>query len=77
MNAPALPKMNVGEFLAWSERQPDDRHELVDGTIVAMTRDTVRHNLTKFAAKNAPSLTTNATSAAPLTRALRTTAISQ
>jgi Uma2 family endonuclease len=55
MNAPALPKkrMNVDEFLAWSERQPDDRYELVDGEVVAMTRDTVRHNLTKAAALRA------------------------
>jgi Uma2 family endonuclease len=50
MNVPGLPKMNVSEFLAWSERQPDNRYELVDGKVVAMTRDTVRHNLTKFAA---------------------------
>jgi Uma2 family endonuclease len=51
MNAPVLPKarMNVDEFLAWSKRQPDDRYELVDGEITAMTRDTVRHNRTKFA----------------------------
>jgi Uma2 family endonuclease len=51
MNAPVLPKarMKVDEFLAWSERQPDDRYELVDGEIVAMTRDTVRHNRTKAA----------------------------
>jgi Uma2 family endonuclease len=46
-----LPKvrMKVDEFLAWSKRQPDDRYELVDGEIVAMTRDTVRHNRTKAA----------------------------
>jgi Uma2 family endonuclease len=52
MNAPVVPKvrMKVDEFLAWSEQQPDDRYELVDGEIVAMTRDTVRHNRTKFAA---------------------------
>jgi Uma2 family endonuclease len=52
MNAPGFPKvrMKVDEFLAWSERQPDDRYELVDGQIVAMTRDTVRHNRTKAAA---------------------------
>jgi len=52
MNAPRVPKvrMKVEEFLVWSERQPDYRYELVDGEIVAMTRDTVRHNLTKFAA---------------------------
>jgi Uma2 family endonuclease len=52
MNAPVLPKarMKVDEFLAWSERQPDDRYELVDGEIVAMAGDSVRHNRTKFAA---------------------------
>jgi Uma2 family endonuclease len=52
MNAPVVPKiqMNADEFLAWSERQPDDRYELVDGEIVAMTRDTVGHNRTKAAA---------------------------
>jgi Uma2 family endonuclease len=46
-----LPKvrMKVDEFLLWSARQPDDRYELVDGEIVAMTRDTVRHNRTKAA----------------------------
>jgi Uma2 family endonuclease len=42
--------MNIDEFLLWSERQPDDRYELVDGEIVAMTRDTARHNRTKGAA---------------------------
>jgi len=52
MNVSVIPKvrMNVDEFLAWSERQPDDRYELVDGEIVAMTRDTVRHNRAKAAA---------------------------
>jgi Uma2 family endonuclease len=45
----AVPKarMDVAEFLAWSEGQPDDRYELVEGEVVAMTRDTVRHNQTK------------------------------
>jgi Uma2 family endonuclease len=43
-------RMNVDEFLAWSERQPDDRYELVDGEIVTMTRDTIGHNQAKFAA---------------------------
>ncbi len=52
MNAPVLPKvrMNVDEFLVWSERQPDDRYELVDGEIIAMTRDTIGHNQAKLAA---------------------------
>jgi Uma2 family endonuclease len=53
MNASALPKqrMKVPEFLAWAEKQPETaRYELVDGEIVAMTRDTIRHNRTKLAA---------------------------
>jgi Uma2 family endonuclease len=49
MSAQPKVRMKVDEFLAWSERQPDDRYELVDGEIVAMTRDTVRHNRTKAA----------------------------
>src|SRR5438067_1331595 len=55
MNVNVLPRtrMNVDEFLAWSARQPDDRYELVDGKIIAMTRDSVRHNRTKFAAARA------------------------
>jgi len=52
VNVPLSPKvrMKVDEFLVWSERQPDDRYELIDGKIVAMTRDTVRHNRAKLAA---------------------------
>jgi Uma2 family endonuclease len=42
--------MNVAEFLVWTEARPDDRYELVDGEIVAMTRDTVRHNRAKASA---------------------------
>jgi Uma2 family endonuclease len=55
MNAPGVPKvrMKVDEFLVWSARQSDDRYELADGEIVAMTRDTVLHNQTKFAAARA------------------------
>jgi Uma2 family endonuclease len=52
MNVSLAPnvRMNVEEFLVWSERQPDDRYELVDGEIVAMTRDTIGHNRAKGAA---------------------------
>jgi len=53
MNTHALPRqrMKVPEFLAWLDKQPEtDRYELVDGEIVAMTRDTVRHNRAKAAA---------------------------
>jgi Uma2 family endonuclease len=57
MNVPVFPKvrMNVDEFLAWSEREPDDhRYELVDGEVVAVARqETVRHNLAKGAASRA------------------------
>jgi Uma2 family endonuclease len=52
MNVSLAPdvRMNVDEFLAWSGRQPDeDRYELVDGEVVAMTRDTALHNRTKGA----------------------------
>lgn len=49
VHVPAKVRMKVDEFLVWSERQPDDRYELVEGEIVAMTRDTVRHNRTKAA----------------------------
>ena len=44
-------QMKVPEFLAWAEKQPETaRYEIVDGEIVAMTRDTVGHNRAKFAA---------------------------
>ena len=46
-------RMNVDEFLAWSEQRPDDRYELVDGEIVAITRDTIQHNRSKGAAYRA------------------------
>jgi Uma2 family endonuclease len=50
VNAPALPKvrMNVDEFLAWSEAQSRGRYELVDGEIVAMSPERARHNLVKL-----------------------------
>ncbi len=50
MNARALPthKMNVEEFLAWAERQPEGRFELVDGEVVAMSPERVRHTIVKL-----------------------------
>jgi len=50
MNAPALPKqrMKVPEFLAWANEQLDSRYELVDGEVVAMAPDRLRHNLVKL-----------------------------
>jgi Uma2 family endonuclease len=54
MNVSLVPnvRMNVDEFFAWSERQPDDdRYELVDGAVVVVARqETIRHNLAKGAA---------------------------
>ena len=47
----ALPKqrMKVPEFLAWAEAQPQGRYELVNGEVVAMAPERVRHNLVKAA----------------------------
>jgi len=45
--------MKVPDFLAWAEAQGEGRYELVDGEIVATTRDTVRHNRAKVAAYRA------------------------
>ncbi len=47
-------RMNVEEFLAWSERQPvEDRYELVDGEVVSMSPERYRHSLVKFEAAKA------------------------
>ena len=45
MNAPVryTPRFTIGEFLAWAEKQPDGRWELVDGEIVAMAPERVLH----------------------------------
>ncbi len=43
------PPMKVAEFLTWAEAQPQGRYELVDGKIVAMAPELVRHNLVKLA----------------------------
>ena len=47
----ALPKqrMKVPEFLAWAEAQPQGRYELVNGEVVVMAPERVRHNLVKLA----------------------------
>jgi Uma2 family endonuclease len=52
MSAITLPKkrMNVSEFLAWAEAQPQSRYELVGGEIIAMAPERVRHNLVKASA---------------------------
>jgi Uma2 family endonuclease len=44
-------RMNVDEFLAWSERQSaENRYELVDGEVVPMSPERYRHSLVKFEA---------------------------
>ena len=55
MNTTALPKqrMKVPEFLAWVNEQLDSRYELVDGEIIAMAPERVRHALVKHAAARA------------------------
>jgi Uma2 family endonuclease len=50
MNVSIVPdvRMNVDEFLAWSERQPaEDRYELVDGEVVIVSPERYRHSLVK------------------------------
>jgi Uma2 family endonuclease len=52
MNVSIVPdsdvRMNVEEFLAWSERQPsEDRYELVNGEVVPMSPERYRHSLVK------------------------------
>jgi Uma2 family endonuclease len=51
MNTVTLPKqrMKVPEFLAWANEQLDSNYELVDGEVVAMAPDRLRHNLVKAA----------------------------
>lgn len=54
MNVPVPKvKMTVPEFLAWAESQSEGRFELVDGTVVAMAPERVRHSIVKFAVARA------------------------
>ena len=55
MNTVSLPKqrMKMPEFLAWANEQLDTNYELVNGEVVAMAPDRLRHNLVKFAAARA------------------------
>src|SRR5919109_2863640 len=48
MNVAALKRMKVPEFLAWAERQPAGRYELVHGFAVAMAPQRAAHAETKF-----------------------------
>jgi len=54
MGALTGPRMSVAEFLVWNERQTGDgRFELVDGVVVAMSPERLRHARTKLRATNA------------------------
>ncbi len=43
MNAPAIKRMTVPEFLSWAETQEKGRYELVRGEIVAMAPERAEH----------------------------------
>jgi len=43
MNAPAIKRMTVPEFLAWAETQDNGRFELVRGEVVAMAPERWEH----------------------------------
>jgi Uma2 family endonuclease len=47
MNAPAIKRMTVPQFLAWAETQHKGRYELFRGEIVAMSPERVEHVRTK------------------------------
>jgi Uma2 family endonuclease len=44
---PPDTRMTVPEFLVWYEKQSEGRYELVDGVIVPMAAERVRHNRVK------------------------------
>ena len=48
MNVPAAKRMTVPEFVAWAERQPRGRYELVHGFPVAMAPERSEHAEVKF-----------------------------
>jgi Uma2 family endonuclease len=57
-------RMNVDEFLAWSERQPgEDRYELVDSAVVPVSPERYRHSLVKSDAAVALNLAVKAAGA--------------
>jgi Uma2 family endonuclease len=43
MNAPAIKRMTVPQFLAWAETQEKGRYELVRGQIIAMAPERTEH----------------------------------
>jgi Uma2 family endonuclease len=50
MSVAALKRMKVPEFVAWAERQPRGRYELVHGVPVAMAPQRIEHAETKVSA---------------------------
>lgn len=52
MNAPAIKRMTVPEFLAWAETQEGGRHELARGRIVTMAPERSEHVDAKRRAAN-------------------------
>jgi Uma2 family endonuclease len=52
MDAPAIKRMTVSEFLAWAETQESGRYELVRGRIAAMAPERSEHVQTKRRAAN-------------------------
>jgi len=53
MDAAPKHNMTVSEYIAWAERQPSGRYELVRGQVVLMAPERARHNLAKFRAVKA------------------------
>jgi Uma2 family endonuclease len=53
MDAPAIKRMTVPEFLAWAETQQQGRYELVHGEIVAMAPERSEHIQAKRRIANA------------------------
>jgi len=53
MDAPAVKRMTVSEFLAWADTQDQGRYELVRGQIVAMSPERLEHVEAKRLAANA------------------------
>ena len=53
MNAPAIKRMSVPEFLAWAKIQDKGRYELVRGEIIAMAPERTDHVRAKRRAANA------------------------
>jgi Uma2 family endonuclease len=49
MNAPALKRMTVNDYLAWAETQTQGKYELFRGEIIAMSPERLGHARSKLA----------------------------